>query len=97
MRGPVDRPALGLYGRLLRLHRTALPWWLRAVYVEGAVLLGFVLYLADAASAWVMLALPVAIAAAVKVYDTALASTYPAGPAAPGEAGQSRAPGAARH
>lgn len=62
----------GVYGRVLRLRRTVLPWWLRAVYVEGSVLVGFVLYLADAASAWVIVVLPLAVAASVKLYDAVL-------------------------
>jgi hypothetical protein len=58
-----------LYARLLRLRRTRLHWLLRALYFEGALALGVVLYLADAASAWVIVALPVTIAVAVKIYD----------------------------
>lgn len=72
VRAASHAPGAGVYGRVLRLRRTVLPWWLRAVYVEGAVLVGFVLYLADAASAWVILVLPLAVAASVKLYDAVL-------------------------
>ncbi len=76
---PVDRVEPGaapaaatLYGRLLRLRAVRLRWWVRAIYVEGAVAVGIVLYLADWASAWVLLALPAAVAVAVKLYDLVL-------------------------
>lgn len=79
-------PGDTLYGRVLLLRRVRLRWWLRALYLEGAIVAGFVLYLADWASAWVMVALPAAIGVAVKVYDLALV-------AGPGQAPGGRGPG----
>ena len=78
--GPSEPPpAAGRtwYARILRLRRVRLHWLVRALYLEGAAVLGIVLYLANAASAWVILALPAAIALAVKVYDLVLDATGP--------------------
>ncbi len=71
------RPARTWYGTVLRLRRARLHWLVRALYLEGAAVLGIVLYLANAASAWVILALPAAIAVAVKLYDMVLDATGP--------------------
>jgi hypothetical protein len=57
------------YVRLLRLRRVRPGFWTETLYVYGAALVGLVLYLADLASAWTILALPVAVAATVKLHD----------------------------
>ena len=58
-----------LYWRLLRLHHIRPNGWQRAVLVEGVLSLSLVLVLADVASAWTLLVLPLASAAAVKAND----------------------------
>jgi hypothetical protein len=64
------------YIRLLRLQRVQPGFWTETLYVYGAALVGGVLYLADLASAWTVLVLPLAVAATVKVYDL-VASALP--------------------
>lgn len=58
-----------LYPRLLRLRHLHPSAWQRAVLVEGMVALGVVLALADRASAWTPLVLPLAVALVVKFHD----------------------------
>jgi hypothetical protein len=58
-----------MYWRLLRLHHIRPNGWLRALFVEGSVALAAVLVLAEAASIWTILALPVAVAVLVKAND----------------------------
>lgn len=58
-----------LYPRLLRLRHIKLNAWQRALLGEGAVALAVVLVLADLASAWTLLVLPVAVALLVKAHD----------------------------
>lgn len=58
-----------LYSRLLRLRHIHPNVWQRALLGEGAVTLAIVLVLADLASAWTLLVLPVVVAMVVKAHD----------------------------
>jgi hypothetical protein len=58
-----------LYSRLLRLRNVHPNGWQRAVLGEGVLALAVVLVLADVASAWTLLVLPVAVAVVVKAHD----------------------------
>lgn len=58
-----------LYWRLLRLRHLRPNGWQRAILVEGVLSLSLVLVLADVASAWTLLVLPLASAATVKAND----------------------------
>ncbi|MCU1693704.1 MAG: hypothetical protein JWM64_2795 [Frankiales bacterium] len=62
-----DRAAL--YPRVLRLRHVHPNAWQRAALGEGAVAVAGVLVLADLATAWSLLVLPVAVAAVVKAHD----------------------------
>jgi hypothetical protein len=66
-----------LYVRLLRLHHLRLRAWQRAVLGEGVLAVAVLLVLADLASAWTVLVLPVVVAALVKAHD-AVAGLLPA-------------------
>lgn len=66
VRGPTKPP---LYWRLLRLRHVRPNGWQRAVFVEGVLALSLVLVLADVATAWTLVVLPAASAAAVKAHD----------------------------
>ncbi|MHB8449695.1 MAG: hypothetical protein ACYDAQ_04485 [Mycobacteriales bacterium] len=68
-----------LYPRLLRLHHLDLTSWQRAVYVEGVFLLALVLVLADLATAWTLLALPLVTAGMVKFLDVLAGAMRPPG------------------
>lgn len=57
------------YPRVLRLRHVRPNAWQRAALGEGALALAGVLVLADVATAWTLLALPVAVAAVVKAHD----------------------------
>jgi hypothetical protein len=63
---PAKRP---LYARLLRLKNIHPNGWQRALLAEGALALAVLLVLADAASAWTLLALPLGVAVVVKAHD----------------------------
>ena len=63
---PVKGP---MYWRLLRLRNVKPNGWQRAVFVEGVLALSLVLVLADVASAWTLLVLPLASALTVKAHD----------------------------
>jgi hypothetical protein len=63
---PAKRP---LYPRLLHLQNIHPNAWQRAVLGEGAVALAALLVLADLATAWTLLVLPLAVAAVVKGHD----------------------------
>ena len=63
---PHKRP---LYPRLLHLQHIHPNAWQRAVLGEGAVGLAGLLVLADLATAWTLVVLPVAVAAVVKGHD----------------------------
>ena len=58
-----------LYPRLLRLQHIRPNAWQRAALGEGAIGAGVLLAMADLASAWTIVALPVAVAAVVKAHD----------------------------
>ena len=58
-----------LYPRLLRLRHVKPNAWQRAALGEGAIALAAVLVLADLATAWTLLVLPVAVAVLVKLHD----------------------------
>lgn len=58
-----------LYPRLLRLRHIHPNAWQRAVLGEGALAAAVLLVLADRATAWTLLALPVAVAVVVKTHD----------------------------
>ncbi|HUR13884.1 MAG TPA: hypothetical protein VM097_05265 [Mycobacteriales bacterium] len=58
-----------LYPKLLRLKNVHPNAWQRAVLGEGMALLGALLALADVASAWSIVVLPVAVGAVVKAHD----------------------------
>jgi hypothetical protein len=58
-----------LYWRMLGLRHVQPNGWLRALFVEGSVAIGVVLVLAEAASVWTILALPVIVAVLVKAND----------------------------
>ena len=62
-------PKKPLYPRLLRLRHIAPNAWQRAALGEGAIGVGVLLAMADLASAWTIVALPVAVAAVVKAHD----------------------------
>ena len=66
MTQPVKPP---LYWRLLRLHHLRPNGWQRAVLVEGVLALAVVLVLADVATAWTLLVLPLAASLLVKGHD----------------------------
>jgi hypothetical protein len=58
-----------LYWRLLRLRAVRPAGWQRALLIEGAIAAAALLALAGLASAWILLALPLAVAAVVKLND----------------------------
>jgi hypothetical protein len=58
-----------LYPRLLRLRHVHPNAWQRAVLGEGALAIAVLLVLADLATAWTLLVLPVAVALVVKAHD----------------------------
>jgi hypothetical protein len=58
-----------LYPMLLQLKNIHPNAWQRAVLGEGMALVGALLAMADLASAWSILVLPVAVAALVKAHD----------------------------
>ena len=71
MTASADAPAerRPFYPRLLGLRRLRLRAWQRAVLGEGSLVLAALLVLADLASAWALLVLPVLVAALVKAHD----------------------------
>ncbi len=71
------------YVRLLRLRHLRLQAWQRAVLGEGALVLAVLLVLADLASAWALLVLPVVVAAVVKAHDVVAGLLLPDTPTAP--------------
>jgi hypothetical protein len=73
---PPGPEAVPLYWRLLRLRHIRPNGWQRAVLVEGVVGTAVVLTLADVASAWTLLLLPLAAALLVKGHDV-LAGALP--------------------
>ncbi len=68
--GPASpAPAAALYPRLLRLRHIHPNAWQRAVLGEGVLILAALLVLADLATAWALLILPLAVAVVVKAHD----------------------------
>jgi hypothetical protein len=63
---PARRP---LYPRLLHLQHIHPNAWQRALLGEGALGIATLLVLADLATAWTLLVLPVAVALVVKAHD----------------------------
>ena len=57
------------YSRMLRLRHIHPRPWHRAVLGEGSIALAGLLVMMDVASSWVLVALPVAVAATVKFHD----------------------------
>ena len=62
-------PALPLYWRMLRLRNVHPNSLQRALLFEGSLGLAALLVLADVASAWTLLVLPIAVAVVVKGHD----------------------------
>jgi hypothetical protein len=58
-----------MYWRVLRLRHVHPTSWQRAAFFEGSLAAAAVLVLADLASAWLLLVLPVAVALVVKAHD----------------------------
>ncbi|CAN5278021.1 hypothetical protein BH24ACT10_BH24ACT10_14210 [soil metagenome] len=58
-----------LYPRLLRLQHVHPNSWQRAVLFEGALAVGVLLALAELASIWTVVVLPLAVAGVVKAHD----------------------------
>ena len=69
LRRRADEPEEPLYWRLLRLRHVHPNGWQRALFVEGVIAVAVTLVLADVASAWTLVVLPVAAAAVVKAHD----------------------------
>jgi hypothetical protein len=81
--GAARRP---LYPRLLRLRHVHPNAWQRALLGEGALAVAALLVLADLATAWTLLVLPLAVAVVVKAHDVLagrLADDNGAGPEGP--------------
>ena len=57
------------YVRLLHLRHVHPNGWQRGLLSDGAVVLSVLLVLAELASPWLLIALPVAVAAVVKAHD----------------------------
>ncbi|MDT7539074.1 MAG: hypothetical protein QOI82_2659 [Actinomycetota bacterium] len=64
--GPARRP---LYPRLLHLQNVHPNAWQRALLGEGALAVAVLLVLADLATAWILIVLPLAVALVVKAHD----------------------------
>ena len=62
-------PKTPFYPKLLRLKHIHPNAWQRAFLGEGMALVGILLAMADLASAWAIVALPVAMAVIVKGHD----------------------------
>jgi hypothetical protein len=63
------KPRRPLYHRLLRLRHISPSGWQRAAFADGPLVVAIVLVLADLASAWTLLVLPLAVAVVVKSHD----------------------------
>jgi hypothetical protein len=66
---PVTKHKEPLYPQLLQLKHVHPNAWQRALLGEGMAVLGGLLALADVASAWSIVVLPVAMAVVVKAHD----------------------------
>lgn len=62
-----DRPPL--FARLLRLRHLRLRRWQTAIFVDATIAVAVVLVLAELATAWTLLVLPLAVALVVKLND----------------------------
>ena len=69
LREPAVTHKAPLYPQLLRLKNVHPNAWQRALLGEGMAVLGGLLALADVASAWSIVVLPVAVGAVVKAHD----------------------------
>jgi hypothetical protein len=58
-----------LLARLLRLRHLRLRRWHTAVLVDGTIVLSVLLVLAELATAWTLLVLPLTVALVVKLHD----------------------------
>lgn len=78
---PAERPgtSLPLYPRLLRLRHLRPGAWQRAALAEGVFGVAVLLVLADVATAWTLLALPLAVAGIVKAHDVLAGMLRPPG------------------
>ena len=81
--GPPARKRRPLYHRLLRLRHIAPTAWQRAAFADAPFALAVVLVLADLASAWTLVALPVAVAVVVKTHDLLAGALAGPGPRHP--------------
>lgn len=70
-----------LFVRLLRLRHLRLTGLQRSALADGPLLLAVLLALADLASAWVLVALPVGVAVLVKAHDVLAGLLREPGPA----------------
>ena len=76
-------PKPPLYWRALRLQHLRPNGWQRAILVEGVLALAVILVLADVATAWTLLVLPLASAVLVKGHDVLAGLLRPAQQTAP--------------
>ena len=67
----------GWYGQLLRLRRLPLHPLMAVLCAEGSLVIGVLLWLADATSAWGVPAVPVLVGLGVKVQDVVCRLTAP--------------------
>ncbi len=84
---PARRP---LYPRLLRLRSLRLRGWQRLLLSDGSLGVSVLLVLADLATAWTLLVLPLAVAAVVKLHDVAAGLLGAQTPTAPVRADRRR-------
>ena len=85
---PATQPAVAvavppMYWRVLRLSAVRPNGWQRAVLVEGVIGVSIVLALADVASAWAIVVLPLVAMGIVKVHDYLAGLLDPARQSAP--------------
>jgi hypothetical protein len=66
---PAERSRRPLYPRLLRLRHIHPNGWQRALLGEGTLVFAGLLALADLATAWILVVLPLAVAVVVKTHD----------------------------
>ena len=81
--GVGERDRRPLYARLLRLRHLQLTAWQRVLLSDGVLLVAVLLVLADLATAWSLPALPLTVAAVVKLHDLAAGLLAPGTPTAP--------------
>jgi hypothetical protein len=65
----VEAKSRPLYWRILRLRHVHPNGWQRAILGEGAIAVAAILVLADRASAWILVVLPLTVALVVKGHD----------------------------